>query len=166
MNYEQYMAEALILAKKALAKNEFPVGCVIVGGGNIVAKSYRTHSGGNSPNETDHAEMNALRQLPRDLLRQKNIPLTVFITMEPCLMCFGALLISGIHHIVYAYEDVMGGGTGIDLTRLSPLYHTQKINIVPNILRDDSLILFKDFFNNPDNRYWKESLLAQYTLNQ
>ena len=160
------MTEALILAKKALSENEFPVGCVIACDGDIVAKGYRTHSGGQSPNETDHAEINALRRLPRNLLRRKNAPLTVFITMEPCLMCFGALLLSGIYNIVYAYEDVMGGGTRIDLTGLSPLYHMQNINIVSNIMRENSLKLFKDFFKNPDNHYWEESLLARYTLSQ
>ena len=165
MNYEYYMKKALNLAKKALAENEFPVGCLIVGGDNILAKGYRTHSSGNSPNETDHAEMNALRQLPQILLR-KNSRLTVFITMEPCLMCLGALLINGIHNIVYAYEDVMGGASSLDLACLSPLYNTQKVTIVPNILREESLNLFKDFFKNPENRYWRESLLARYTLSQ
>jgi tRNA(adenine34) deaminase len=142
------------------------VGCIIADEDAILAKSYRIHSGGDSPNETDHAEMNALRRLPRDELEKKNSPLTVFSTMEPCLMCFGALLINGIHNIVYAYEDVMGGGTGINLADLSPLYNTQKVNIVSNILREESLNLFKTFFKNPENPYWKESLLARYTLNQ
>ena len=166
MNYEYYMKKALGLAAKALAKNEFPVGCIIVGGGNILARGFRTHSVGEQPNETNHAEINALRHLFQEPSRLKNGPLTAFSTMEPCLMCYGALLISGIYDIVYAYEDVMGGGTGVNLASLSPLYNTHKVNIVPNILRNESLALFKSFFNNPRNRYWENSLLAQYTLNQ
>jgi tRNA(adenine34) deaminase len=81
-------------------------------------------------------------------------------------MCLGALILSGIGQVVYAYEDVMGGGTKCDLSKLTPLYRDHKISIVPNILRRQSLELFKAFFRNPENRYWQGSLLAQYTLNQ
>ncbi len=91
---------------------------------------------------------------------------TLFCTMEPCLMCFGAILLSGIGKIVYAYEDIMGGGTRCDLTKLPPLYKNRQISIVPNILREESLELFKTFFANPENNYWKGSLLAEYTLSQ
>ena len=52
-------------------------------------------------------------------------------------MCFGAILLSGIGKIVYAYEDVMGGGTCCDLTKLTPLYKNRKISIIPNILRKE-----------------------------
>ena len=166
MNYEYYMKIALDQAKTALSENEFPVGCIIVCNDNILAQGYRTHSGGEQPNETDHAEINALRQLSQKPDQMKTGPLTVFSTMEPCLMCYGALLINGICNIVYAYEDVMGGGTGLDLSFLPPLYKSRKVNIVSNILRKESLALFKTFFNNPKNQYWKGSLLAQYTLNQ
>jgi tRNA(adenine34) deaminase len=86
--------------------------------------------------------------------------------MEPCLMCLGALLLNGIGEVVYAYEDVMGGGTGIDLAGLTPLYQDRKISIVPHILRQESLDLFRTFFKNPENSYWEGSLLAKYTLRQ
>ena len=79
-------------------------------------------------------------------------------------MCFGAILISGIRRIVFAYEDVMGGGTRCDLSRMPPLYGSRPVHLVPHVLRDKSLFLFKSFFSNPDNTYWKDSLLAAYTL--
>jgi tRNA(adenine34) deaminase len=85
--------------------------------------------------------------------------------MEPCLMCFAAILLSGIRKIVYAYEDIMGGGTTIDLSQLPPLYQTIDCTIVPHILRDRSLSLFKAYFNRSKNDYWRDSLLARYTLN-
>jgi tRNA(adenine34) deaminase len=166
MHYEYYMEEALRLAGKALAKNDFPVGCVIVGNEKILARGIRRHSSGGKINETDHAEMNALRQLALNPAGAGNSRMTVFSTMEPCLMCYGALLIHGINDIVYAYEDVMGGATGMDLSRLSPLYRDQKVRIVPHILRRESLELFKAFFKNPGNSYWKGSLLSTYTLAQ
>jgi tRNA(adenine34) deaminase len=81
-------------------------------------------------------------------------------------MCFGAILLSGIGEIVYAYEDVMGGGTGCNLSKLNPLYKNRKVSIVSNILRQESLELFKVYFANPVNTYWKGSILAKHILNQ
>ena len=81
-------------------------------------------------------------------------------------MCFGATLLSGIRTIVYAYEDAMGGGTHVNLSELSPFYKDINIKIIPHILRKESLKLFQTYFSNPENTYWKGSLLEQYTLNQ
>ncbi len=166
MDYEHFMRKALNQAQNALEQGEFPVGCVVVYQNQILANAARRGTGGEFSNEVDHAEMVALRRLidleqPIDY-RQ----VTVFCTMEPCLMCLGALILSGIGEIVYAYEDVMGGGTQCDLSRLTPLYRDHQISIVPNILRRQSLELFKAFFQNPQNTYWQGSLLARYTLNQ
>ena len=86
--------------------------------------------------------------------------------MEPCLMCFGAILIHGIGQVVYAYEDVMGGGTGCALAKMPALYKNSKISIISNVLRKESLDLFKAFFSDPENAYWRNSLLAEYTLSQ
>ena len=86
--------------------------------------------------------------------------------MEPCLMCFGAILIHGIGQVVYAYEDAMGGGTGCTLAKMPVLYRDSKISIVSNVLRKESLALFKAFFSDPKNTYWQNSLLADYTLSQ
>jgi tRNA(adenine34) deaminase len=60
----------------------------------------------------------------------------------------------------------MGGGTTCEISKLKPLYKRSPIVVVPNILRAESLKLFKIFFSNPDNSYWEKSLLAEYTLRQ
>ncbi|QTA91682.1 nucleoside deaminase [Desulfonema magnum] len=161
-----FMKKALEQAKKALSAGEFPVGCVIAHQNKILVNGSRNGTTGDSANETDHAEMVALRRLTDMGENADRNEFTLFCTMEPCLMCFAAILLSGIGKIVYAYEDVMGGGTQCDLTRLPPLYKNRQISIVPDILREESLELFKAFFANPDNNYWKGSLLAQYTLSQ
>jgi tRNA(adenine34) deaminase len=166
MNYEDYMKQALRLAAKALFAGEFPVGCIIVYDDKIVAEGYRRNAGRGLANEMDHAEIIALRRLSDRLQDMDKSRITVFTTMEPCLMCFGALLINGVRNIVWAYEDAMGGACACDLSTLSPLYRDQKVNIVSHILRQDSLELFKAFFLNPENDYWKDSLLAEYTLEQ
>jgi len=164
MNYEYIMVKALDQAKKALAAGEFPVGCVMVHQDKILATGYRKGTTGDFPNEIDHAEMIALKRLIDLKVNTDKNRIVLFTTLEPCLMCIGALILSGISEIVYAYEDVMGGGTKCDLTELPPLYKNHRISIVPNILRKESLKLFKTFFQNPENSYWRGSLLARYTL--
>jgi len=164
MNYEHFMVKALDQAKKALAAGEFPVGCVMVHQDKILATGSRKGTAGDFPNEIDHAEMIALKHLIDLKVNMDKNRIVLFTTLEPCLMCLGALMLSGISEIVYAYEDVMGGGTRCDLTKLPTLYKNHRISIVPNILRKESLQLFKAFFENPENSYWRGSLLARYTL--
>ncbi len=165
MNYEYFMGEVLILAEKALSKGEFPVGCVMVYENKVLVSGSRIHSKGTIINETDHAEIIALRKLAH----KKNIEkskVSIFCNLEPCLMCYGALIISGIGEIVYAYEDVMGGGTSCDLSMLTPLYKNTKISLIPNILRGESLKLFKAYFLNSETSYLQNTLLERFTLSQ
>jgi tRNA(adenine34) deaminase len=165
-NDNYYMKLALEEAKKALLLGEFPVGCVMVLGDQVLASGARKSSFGYNTNELDHAEIVTLRNLSslKDFDDYGNI--RVYCTMEPCLMCYAALILSGIRRIVWAYEDIMGGGTKCDLNLLPPLYAKSRISIVPYICRQESLELFKTFFSSPHHQYWKESLLAEYTLKQ
>jgi tRNA(adenine34) deaminase len=117
-------------------------------------------------NETDHAEMVALRALDRGLTMPPREEMILYSTMEPCLMCFAAILLSRIGRIVYAFEDVMGGGTGVELGGLSPLYRDAQVSVTGGVLRGESLRLFKAFFSDPRNGYWRGSLLERYTLSQ
>jgi len=164
MIHEQFMEKALVQAEQALEFGEFPVGCVIVGNDRILSSSARTNSRQSGGGETRHAEIIALENLEKNHpdIDRKN--LAVYCTMEPCLMCFAAIIISGIKKIVYAYEDTMGGGTSCNLAALPPLYKDSKIQIIPGIMRNRSLHIFKAFFSNPSNKYLKDSLLAKYTL--
>ena len=81
-------------------------------------------------------------------------------------MCYVTLLLNGIRKIVYGYEDIMGGGTNLDLKTLNPLYKEMSVEIIPHVLRRESLELFRTFFSAPDNIYWQDSPLAHYTLAQ
>jgi tRNA(adenine34) deaminase len=166
MNYAHFMTAALEQAEAAYHAGEFPVGCILVHKDRVLAKGRRTGTTTKGVNEVDHAEMVALRRLViagRDVAPAE---IVLFSTLEPCLMCYGAVILSGIRTIVYAFEDVMGGGTGCDLAQLSPLYREAGISIIPHVRREESVQLLKAFFANPENVYWKESLLARYTLSQ
>ncbi len=163
--HERCMALALAEAEAALARGEFPVGCVLVHKGAVLASGQRAHSSGRV-NELDHAEMLVLRSFLDAEPAVAPAEVTLYATMEPCLMCFSSLLLNGIRKIVYAYEDVMGGGTNLPLAALSPLYAAIQVQVIPSVLRQESLALFQQFFRNPDNPYWKGSLLASYTMEQ
>lgn len=167
MDHSVFMAAALAEAETALSKGEFPVGCVIVHQGRILVAGARNGTAGGAWNETEHAEMEALRRLEgltEDC--RSGGGLTAYCTMEPCLMCYAAMMLHGVETIVYAYEDVMGGGTGCDLERLPCLYRQSAPRVIGGILRDRSLALFQRFFADPGNIYWRDSALARYTLGQ
>ncbi len=163
MDYEYFMKKALEQAQNALDAGEFPVGCVLVHQNRVLATGSRRGTSGQFPNEIEHAEMIALKRLADMGTAVIGAEIVLFTTMEPCLMCLGAMMLSRISEVVYAYEDVMGGGTRCDLSKMTPLYKNNPIAIVPHILRKESLKLFKQFFNNPENSYWQNSLLAEYT---
>jgi tRNA(adenine34) deaminase len=161
-----FMGEALKEACKALARGEFPVGCVMVYRGRVLARGSRKGTAAGGGNELDHAEMLALRRLSRVKAPVDLAAVSCFCTMEPCLMCFSALMLHGVGEIVFAYEDAMGGGTGCDRSGLRPLYRDRRITCRPAVRRGESLALFKRFFNDPANAYWRGSLLSEYTLGQ
>ena len=161
-----FMTDALGLARSALEEGEFPVGCVIAGGGTVVARGHRTGTAAGPPNEVDHAEINALRHLSGDIRETDRSGLSIYCTMEPCLMCFSAIMLNGINRIVYAYEDVMGGGTTCDRSGLSPLYRDAQLTVISGVMRADSLLLFQRFFADSSNRYLADSRLSRYTLDQ
>jgi len=164
MDCNHFMGEALAEAAIALAQGEFPVGCVMVYRGRIVARASRRGTAASGRNELDHAEMVALRQFVHLNEELEPAGVTVFCTMEPCLMCFSALILAGIGEVVFAYEDAMGGGTGCDRSQMKALYRDSPIVVRPHVRRSESLALFQKFFADPANRYWRGSLLAQYTL--
>lgn len=168
MRYEYYMELALEQARKAFDKGEFPVGCVIVQDEKVIASGARQGTTQDKLvfSEIDHAEIRALKCLENSHIQFEPEKLVLFSTMEPCLMCFGAIILAGIKKIVYAYEDPMGGGTTCDLKKLPPLYQNCEIEIIPGILRQKSLNLFYYFFNKKDNLYWKNSYLEVYTLDR
>jgi len=165
IEHEKYMEMALRQAREAFAAGEFPVGCVIEYNGVIIASGRRNNSFGKA-NEIDHAEILALRALLAGDRKFDISRVTVYSTMEPCLMCYATMLVNGIRRFVFSYEDAMGGGTNLPLTMLAPLYRGMSVTIVKGVLRNESLLLFKEFFSSPNCEYLQSSLLATYTLSQ
>ncbi|MCL7488682.1 MAG: nucleoside deaminase [Desulfobulbaceae bacterium] len=162
--HEKFMRLALAEAEEALEAGDFPVGCVLVDNGKALARGRRKNSSGPRANELDHAEVITLRELLRKNPQYDLAGVTAYSTMEPCLMCYTTLLLSGIRRFVWAYEDIMGGGANLPLDRLSQLYASMRVECVPGMLRPQSLALFQEFFRRYS--YWADSPLAVYTLEQ
>ncbi len=160
------MQQALAQARSSLAAGEFPVGCVITCGEEILTTGARQGTLAGRTSETDHAEMVAFRRLGGSSCGPMAGELVLYTTLEPCLMCFAAAMLHGIGTIVYAYEDVMGGGVRCDVSQLSALYRNHRPLVVPGILRSQSLALFKTYFSDSRQTYWRDSLLSRYTLCQ
>ncbi len=166
-----FMQSALAQAATVLEQGEFPVGCVIVQENRIISRGARN---GTIPepgrcaiiSEVDHAEIRALRQLESCTYPVMPEKCTLYCTLEPCLMCFGAIILTGIPRIVYAFEDPMGGGTACDLASLPLLYKKYRVQVKKGVCRRKSLDLFYNFFNKKGNQYWKNSLLEQYVRDQ
>lgn len=162
--HETFMRVALDEARQALAAGEFPVGCVMTATNRIVAQGRRQNSRAESRNEIDHAEIVTLRRLLTEQPQLDPGTVTVYTTLEPCLMCYTTMLLSGIRNFVWAYEDVMGGGANLPLYMLNTLYAQMKVHLLDRVLRDESVQLFQEFFRT--GSYWQDSLLARYTMAQ
>ena len=131
-----YMSIALKEAKKAYLLDEVPIGCVIVKDGNIIAKSYNQKTLKNVA--TYHAEVLAINLACKRLKTWHLDDCVMYTTVEPCLMCTGAIIQSRISKVVYGIDNQAFG-------YLSKA-HQLKIEIKGNVLREECGILLSDFF--------------------
>ena len=143
MTDEYYMTQALKEAKKAFDEDEVPIGAVVVLNGKIIARGSNMTEKLNDP--TAHAEMIALTSA-FNLLGSKYLPeATLYVTVDPCLMCAGAMYWSKIGKIVWGADDEKNGHKRITGTDC-PFHH--KSEIVYGVLKEECGQLMKDFFKN------------------
>ena len=141
MNEEHYMKQALAQAQRAFDEDEVPVGAVIVQGDKIIARGYNQVEKLNDC--TAHAEIIALTSA-FNLLGGKYLPgATIYITIEPCLMCAGALYWSKIGRIVYGASDEKNGY--LHITKDTFPFHP-KTELVKGILKEECTDLMRSFF--------------------
>lgn len=140
-----FMREALSLARKAAERGEVPVGCVIVRGQEIVGRGYNRR-------ETDksalaHAEIQAIDQACRTLGGWRLWECTLYVTLEPCAMCAGAILNARIPRVVYGASDRKFGACGsvCSLFSMDFNHHPQ---VEAGLLEEESKALLQDFFQN------------------
>jgi len=140
-NDEQWMREALREAQAALAAEEVPVGAVVVKDGLIVARAHNLSRQNNDP--TQHAELVALQQAQRSLGSLEGC--TLYVTMEPCAMCAGAMVLTKLPRLVFGAFDPSCGCTGsrMDLTD-HWFYHS--VETWGGILEEECAALLTEFF--------------------
>lgn len=149
MDDEHYMKQALQEAQKALDADEVPIGAVIVMQNKIIARGYNQVETLND--STAHAEIIALTSA-FNYLGSKYLPgATIYVTIEPCTMCCGALFWSKIGRLVYGAEDIKHGGlsafaNNLPLQTKTPLH--PKTEILAGIYSEVCVSLMKDFFKS------------------
>ena len=144
MNDEYYMREALSQAQTAGCLGEVPVGAVVVKEGVIVGRGFNAPIGDHDP--TAHAEIAALRDAARNLGNYRLPGCELFVTLEPCAMCAGAMLHARIARVIYGARDPKTGvhGSVVDLFAVERLnHHTQ---VEGGVLATECGQLLSDFF--------------------
>ncbi len=149
--HQQFMAKAVMLAEQAFEEGEVPVGAIVVHKNTIVGKGYNQVERLGDP--TAHAEMLAI-SAACDTLGEKYLnECTLYVTLEPCPMCAGALVWSKIGTIVYGASDVKSGASGsvFNITQNDTLNH--KAEVIQGILEHDCEYLLKAFFASKRMKY-------------
>lgn len=140
---EYFMKKALLQAQIALEKGEIPIGAVIVLGNKILAKGHNLTE--QLSDVTAHAEMQAITSASENLGGKFLTDCTLFVTLEPCPMCAGALYWSRINRIVFATEDPKRGASVF-----GNIYHP-KTKITQGVLKEEAQKLLQDFFQKKRN---------------
>jgi tRNA(adenine34) deaminase len=140
----QYMKLAIKEATKAFNKEEVPIGAVIVKEGEIIARAHNLKESRQDP--TAHAEILAIRQAVAKLGGWRLLDCTLYVTIEPCAMCAGALVESRLERLVFGAAEPKSGAAGslFNLVNNDRLNH--RVEVEKNILADECRGLMQDFF--------------------
>ena len=140
----EFMSLALAEAYSAEKQNEVPVGSVVVVENKVIASGFNRTIVDCDP--TAHAEMVAIRHAAKKINNHRLNQATVFVTLEPCAMCMGALLQARIKRLVYGASDPKAGAAGsvMDLSSLPELNH--RIDVEKGILKDECAEILRTFF--------------------
>ena len=147
---EKYMKEALKQAKKAYEKGEIPVGAIIVKEHKIIARAYNEKEG--KHDATKHAEILAIQKASKKLKTWRLYDCEMYVTLEPCSMCAGALIQSRIRKVYIGTMDEKTGSCGSVLNLLEDYKFNHKVEIEYGICKEECEKILKDFF-----KYLRES---------
>ncbi len=144
MEHEDYMREALSLAREAAQEGEVPVGCVIVKDGEIIGRGRNRRE--ELQRTSSHAEMEAIAQANERLRSWRLDGCTLYVTLEPCIMCAGLMHQARIDRCVFGASDQKAGalGTLYSVNADKRLNHTFAVE--PGVLQDECAALLRDFF--------------------
>ena len=146
---EFYMSEALKLARLAEAEDEVPVGALIVRDGEIIARAYNTRE--TSKCATHHAEILAIEEACRTLGGWRLPGTTLYVTMEPCVMCAGAIINARVERVVYGTHDIRFGAFGslLDVAKVA-LNHAPEITA--GVMENETREILTQYFKRKRNK--------------
>jgi tRNA(adenine34) deaminase len=142
----RWMQRALDLARRAQEAGEVPVGAVIVHGDRVVGEGWNRNIG--SQDASAHAEMVALRQAGAALQNHRLPGCTLYVTLEPCCMCAGAIIHARIERVVYAARDPKTGAAGSVFDVLTSKLHNHAVQVEHGLLAENSAELLRNFFRH------------------
>ena len=154
MTDEDYMREALSLAKKAFELGEVPVGAVAVWEGKIVGRGMNLRE--TDKNALRHAEIAAIDEACKNLGGWRLWKCDLYVTLDPCPMCAGAIINSRVKRVIYGAKDPKAGSCG-SLTNLFEMPYNHKPEVVSGILEEECSALLKSFFEKLREKRKKEN---------
>ena len=141
---ERFMKEAIRQAKKAEALEEVPIGCVIVHEGKIIARGYNRRN--TDKNTLSHAELNAIRKASKKLGDWRLEGCTMYVTLEPCQMCSGAIVQSRMTRVVVGCMNPKAGCAGSILNLLDMPEFNHQVKITQGVLEEECSVMLSEFF--------------------
>ena len=142
--HERFMSHAISLAKKAESEGEVPVGAVLVIDGVVVGEGWNQMIGQKDP--TAHAEIQAIRSACATMNNYRLTDATLYVTLEPCSMCAGAIVHARIKTVVFGARDPRTGAAGSVFSILNSTELNHRCEVIENVCADDAAVLLKDFF--------------------
>ena len=144
--YEIYMLEALKEAELAAQEDEVPIGCVIVRDNKIIARAHNQRDKSNNP--LGHAETLAIKKASEALNDWQLVGTELYVTIEPCLMCAGAIIQSRIGKVIYGAPDLKGGAFGSSLNVLDAKNINHRPEVIGGILEKECTEIIKSYFKS------------------
>lgn len=145
MNYDIYMKEALLLAKQSFDENEVPVGAVVVKDGKIIGRGRNRRE--QLKNVLSHAEIEAINDACNNLSSWRLDGCDLYVTLEPCPMCSGAIINARINKVIYGARDEKQGAVS-SVISMFDLDFNHRPKVVSSVLEDDCSKLLSDFFKS------------------
>ena len=144
--YEVYMLEALKEAELAALEDEVPIGCVIVKDDQIIARAHNQRDKSNNP--LGHAETLAIKKASEILNDWQLVGTELYVTIEPCLMCAGAIIQSRIGKVIYGAPDLKGGAFGSSLNVLDAKNINHRPEVIGGVLESECTAIIKNYFKS------------------
>ncbi|WP_267910618.1 tRNA adenosine(34) deaminase TadA [Mammaliicoccus vitulinus] len=147
--HENYMKLAIQEAKKAWEMDEVPIGAIVVYKGEVIGKGHNLRENDQSP--IAHAEMIAIQEAAKHLNSWRLEETTLYATLEPCVMCSGAIVMSRIPHVVYGATDPKGGCSGSLMNLIEDTRFNHRATVERGILEQECGDMLRNFFREKRN---------------